>query len=182
MMNLNTSSGLTAFFSQDDVTDLMVIDEELTVATAPLRDELAAFNTSEATFHYLCVVHLEPLSLRLTSSLVELHDMDTERLMSRCRRHVTISSTEEATVKRQCCKYHLRIEPPLHALVAATDSMTAAEYQAAIAALKRVKLAASKTVVTTMGDLTSSSAMTGLTGVAALPHHIKGGNIFIELL
>jgi hypothetical protein len=106
MMNLNTSSGLTAFFSQDDVTDLMVIDEELTVATAPLRDELAAFNTFEATFHYLCVVHLEPLSLRLTSSSVELHGMDTERLKSPSRQPrrppLNDSATSTASASSHC--------------------------------------------------------------------------------
>jgi hypothetical protein len=68
MTNLSTLSGLTTFFPQEDAANLMVINEEQTAATTPLGDDLAALNTIKATFHRLCVVLPEPLSLWLTSS------------------------------------------------------------------------------------------------------------------
>jgi hypothetical protein len=44
--NLNTSSGSITFFLQEDVVDPMAADEEQTMATTPLRDDLTAFNTA----------------------------------------------------------------------------------------------------------------------------------------
>jgi hypothetical protein len=144
MTNLSTLSGLTTFFPQEDAANLMAINEEQTTATTPLGDDLAALNTIKATFHRLCVVLPEPLSLWLTSSLVGLHAMAT----------------------RLC------IKPSLDALATATNSTMAIKYQATTAALKGGKPAASKTPATTMVDLTSSTTMTALTSATALPCHI----------
>jgi hypothetical protein len=73
--NLNTPSGSTTFFLQGDTANPMATDEEQTTTPTPLGDDLSAFNTAEATFHRLCAVHSEPLSLRLTASPVNIHVM-----------------------------------------------------------------------------------------------------------
>jgi hypothetical protein len=116
----------------------MVTNEEQTAATAPLVDDPATFNTVEATFHRLCVAHPEPLSSWLTSSLVDLHARATGLLKPLGCQHFTISLAEEAAAKRRCCRYRLRIKPPLHALATATSLTMTVEYQVVTTALPRV--------------------------------------------
>jgi hypothetical protein len=143
-MNLNNPLGLITFFLQEDTVDPMAIDEEQTATTAPLGDDPTAFNSTEATW------------------LLKLL----------CRHHIAISSVEEAAAESRHYKYRLCIEPPLHALAAATHPMMIVMYQAATAALPWGKPAASETAATTMVAPTSSATMIALTGVTALSCHI----------
>jgi hypothetical protein len=108
----------------------------------------------------------------LTSSLVKLHPMAIGLLKPLGCHHFAISSVEEASAERRYYKYHLRVEPPLHALAAAIDPTVTIEFQVATAALPRGKSVASEVVATTMVASTSSVVMTILTGATALLRHI----------
>jgi hypothetical protein len=153
----------TAFGCQPNHT--VIIDKEQTTASVPQGDDPMSFNTTEVTFHRLYVTHPEPLSLRLTSSPVELHAMATGLLKPLGHCHIAISSAEEVIAEHWCWRYCLCIEPPLHALAATPDLMMTA-------AQPRGKPIASETSTTTMVDSTSSTAMTMLIGVTTVLCHI----------
>jgi hypothetical protein len=142
--NLNNPLGLITFFPQEDTVDPMKTDEEQTATTAPLGDDPTAFNSTKATW------------------LLKLL----------CRHNIAISSVEEAVAESRRYKYRLCIEPPLHALAAATHPMMIVMYQATTAALPWGKPTASETAATTMVAPTSSATMIALTGVTALSCHI----------